>query len=468
MSRRLAGPWSGLACALLIACASRAAPPRPQGPVALQASSALPGFRPIWVNTALHPVAQPIAVGPALLGIVVDGRRLLLIGIDPATGALLWQQAMSYGDATPAVAAAIVPLGEDRVAYLRPYPDDSDLAHLVVADARTGRDLAVSPPHSFAAPPHPCANGKDVCAISHGNGAGREHPYRLVVAKDDYRQDGDALLLGVRALEVPDLLDVGDRPGDTLGWLRDGKIQWRTPVSAALPPAFSSGNGWVWQRFADQQVLVGSVFGPVSSDGGGYRRDLPPSSATAGLSERTGEVLWRDTGSTLYCRVGAPQRAVRCRWRGTVAIASGGGPSLAGLQVTVEGFDPATGKTTWEAPLGAAESLVTGRAPIVLAGATEVVVTGADGPVVLDTNTGALRPPVPGATYWCMTAADWRSASGARRADGIASSIAAVCDEHGRPSTGLPGPEATIAAGARIGDRVVVAASRGYVGFKLR
>jgi hypothetical protein len=57
---------------------------------------------------------------------------------------------------------------------------------------------------------------------------------------------------------------------------------------------------------------------------------------------------------------------------------------------------------------------------------------------------------------------------GVRRTDRPGGTVAAICDAQGRPSTELPGVEATIAAGAQVGSYVVIAASRGYVGFRLR
>jgi hypothetical protein len=460
-------------CALLVACTSNVGTPSARGPVALEMSAALPGFRAIWVNTDLRPIAQPIAVGSELVGLVVDGSWLAVVSIDPATGGVRWRQRASPAHVTPGVTIELVPVGDDKVAYFRPY-DGGGMSQLVVADARTGRDLTSSPPYWFYSIPYVCENGKDVCVISQGNGAGRSREYRLDVAKDEYGPNSDGLPLGTRLLDVPGLLDLADRPDNTLGWLRDGKLQWRTPINAAFSRRFSSDHGWTWQRFADQQVLVGTVFGEPQVDGERRISDLSLDSATAGLSELTGRVLWRDLGSSVQCGLRNQQRLpVRCRLRGTMTSQGAAATVFEGLQVTVEGFAPVTGETTWTVPLGAEGGLIDSRLPIPLAGPTQVVVNGPDGPVVLDYASGTVSTPPPGATYWCLITASYESFpswtyDGVRRYDRIGGQIAAVCDERGRSSTALPGPQSTMAAGTRIGDHVVIAARNGYVGFKIR
>jgi len=68
--------------------------------------------------------------------------------------------------------------------------------------------------------------------------------------------------------------------------------------------------------------------------------------ATAGLSEATGQVLWRDRGSSLDCRFDPAGYPVRCRMRGHMLSEPRTDPMFEDLDVTVEGFDLATCKTT--------------------------------------------------------------------------------------------------------------------------
>ena len=137
-------------------------------------------------------------------------------------------------------------------------------------------------------------------------------------------------------------------------------------------------------------------------------------------------------------------------------------------------FDVTTGKTTWSVPMGACELLFKGEADPPIAGPTQVVLARPGGPVVLDFATGHVEPPARGATYWCMTSAEYEfsqpytSRDGSTQYSRTGGAHAFICDEHGQPATALPSPAATSAAGARVGNHVVIATKDGYVGFKLR
>jgi hypothetical protein len=147
------------------------------------------------------------------------------------------------------------------------------------------------------------------------------------------------------------LIDLGDRPENTLALLREARVWWRTPVSAAFPPGFSTDNGWSWELYRAAHLFVGSVSGPDVHDGARLVDDLGRTSAMAALSERDGSVVWRDDGSTVNFRLVIGGVPVRCRWRGTrVRDVGGANESFQDLDVTLEGFDLATGKTTWSVP----------------------------------------------------------------------------------------------------------------------
>jgi len=150
-------------------------------------------------------------------------------------------------------------------------------------------------------------------------------------------------------------------------------------------------------------------------------------------------------------------------------------PVFEDLDVIVEGFDPATGKTTWSVPAGPANGLATPRASLAIAGPTQVVLDRPEGPIVLDYATGTTGVPPPGAAYRCMvhveyegdlSSKEWWDST--RRNDRPGGEVAAMCDAHGRPSSDLPNAEATMAAGAHVGDYAVIAGRQGYVGFRVR
>jgi outer membrane protein assembly factor BamB len=456
----------GLAVALVqFACASQKSDAWP----AITATRSWDGSETaIWRNTELHPVGQPAAFDAVVVGIVsVDDDKLFIVGLDPANGGKLWQQPITPSSVAPGVAIRVKKVDGNRVAYFRPTGGSGRQAELVVADARTGRDLAKSSTGVFSSGPRACANGTAVCVLSRvGDVSVRE--FRLEIATGRYRVNSERLPRGTRSISDAGLLDLGDRPDNTLGLLRNGVLQWRTSISSAFPSGFSTDNGWSWDLFADHRVIVGSVYGEPSIVDANRVWDLARTEATAGLSEATGEVLWRDRGSAFHCHMANINYPVRCRESG-VAISSPDAPvSYKGLQVTVEGFDVATGMTTWSVPMGATMALTSARErPI--AGATQVIVDAPAGPVVLDYATGKTHAPIPGATYWCMTSNNYTLAYPYQTEDGplykrSGGELAAICDAHRQPATALPSTAATIAAGAQVGGYAVIATHHGYVG----
>jgi outer membrane protein assembly factor BamB len=453
-----------------VACASSPEAARDRTPSMPIASSAPSGLSLAWRNAELRPIRRPTAVGDVVVGVIADDRKAFVVSIEPSTGRKLWQQRMSHSSIARGVSLDFLKVGEDRVAYLRLINEDSPFVHLVVADARTGREIARSPEAIFSSPPIVCANGKDICAISRA-WYEEKHQYRLDVTSGEYIVEQDRLLRGTRFLDSTGLVDLGDRPGNTLVLLRNGDVQWLTRPAAVFPAGFSSDHGWKWNNYDDERVYVGTLYRESETRGHHVVWDRA-SSVTVGLSALTGEVLWRDTGSALHCELNTVDYHVRCRKRGTIWYNKNTRTSFGSqLDASVEGFDPVTGKTTWSLPVGSFASLDDTTLPAIV-GPGQVLFYGSRGPEILDYAKGILRAPEPGATYWCRTRVKYEMAPAYRRGTanwtytrrgGVHMSI---CDEHGRPATALPSIAATRSAGARVGDHVVIATRDGYLGFK--
>jgi outer membrane protein assembly factor BamB len=429
-----------------------------------------------WINDELKPIGQPLAVGSVAVGIAsASGRGVAVVGLDPATGRKLWEQPATPSGVAPGVRVSVARVGSDRIAYFRPTRTDIPYAELVLADAATGADVAKSDEEVFASGPHPCGSGQDVCAVA----ATPQHAMlRLEAATGRSLIDGDPLPPGARNVGDGGLIDLGDRPGDTLALLREGRVWWRTQVGAAFPPGFSTDNGWSWQLYREAHLYVGSVEGPSVRDGTRVVNDLGRTSATAALSERDGSVVWRDDGSTVSFHFEIVDSPVRCRRRGTVVSDTGTTTeSFHDVDVTLEGFDIATGKTTWSVPLGAATSLVGGNAFPIIAGPTQAVLNAAAGPMVVDFVSGKVTPPAVGATFWCGSGRPYLFSPPYPLPDGSVTFerrggvLATICDAQGRPAKALPPAAATLTIGAHVGDYVVVAVkdgeAEGFVGFKV-
>jgi hypothetical protein len=467
--------------AFVVVLASCLEPPQLRGPaseagrIGFRAASGPGGTQVAWINDGLRPIDQPRAVGAFAIGMVSGpDRTLMVVGLDPATGHVRWQQPLTPGAVPPGVQVQVTPIGQDKIAYLRPAGADTVYAELVLADAATGTDIAKTSPEYFNSLPYRCGN-EEVCATAPR--AGGPVVVHLDAAGSRELREANGAPQDARIIGNGGLFDLGDRPGNTLALVREGKIWWRTPISAAFPPGFSTDNGWIWRLYGDAHVFVGSVGAPaVHTAPNRITRDLA-NTATAGLSERDGSVIWRDVGSFYEVRLGGGRHPLRYRARGTVVLEEGVDVSFRDVNVTIESFDLTRGKTTWSVPLGADRSFVGGEVRLPLSGANEVVLQAPVGPIVLDFATGQTSPPAAGATFWCASDQSYELFPSYQtdqgkveytRRGGV---LAVACDARAQPVAALPGAAATRAFGAQVGDYVLVAVrqgrAEGFVGFKL-
>lgn len=425
-----------------------------------------PGTAPVsrlWARSDLRPVGQPLAVGGVAVAAIHDGADLFVVALEPSTGRELWRRPASPGNVVPGVAVGPTTAG-GKVVYFRPDPAGDLFARLVIAEPRTGKDLATTAPLQFNSTPRVCDDGVDVCTVSRAGPDAAYGAFRLKVASGEYAPMDTGLPPQARLIGTGGLIDVGGRDPEELGRLRDGKLVWRRPLREAFPAGFSSSNGWAWLHYPTAGVFVGSVLGK-SVDG----TDNPAATtASAGLDEDTGTVLWQDPGSNVGCYGTLfgildphdPQRqvlALRCR--GTTQ------------GVTVERFDVRTGATKWAVPIGAAPSLQRGgdRATAVAGPAMLSIVAGA----VLDVATGTHRPARLDERFWCRRPYTFDYREPYRYPDGQQThtrhgTTAFACDGSWTPAaTGLPSGAATTAVGARIGQQAVVATDIGFAGYRI-
>jgi len=115
------------------------------------------------------------------------------------------------------------------------------------------------------------------------------------------------------------------------------------------------------------------------------------------LDLETGEVRWQGEGYA-PCPQTLNHVAVRCHASGTQTVTPEGELTYSGLDLTLEGFDPETGRTTWEVPLAGDEAALVEEVPYSLDERT--LLTTAQGIRELDPETGDLSAVEPG-TYLC-------------------------------------------------------------------
>jgi hypothetical protein len=429
---------------------------------------------PAW-TTAATPVSQPYSVAGRVVAYTVRDERLYLVGIDPPTGTIAWEREASLGWLNLDAAARPALIG-DRVAYLRPAPGPNKLAELVLADPRTGADVAKTGVAVFTGVLSACANGADVCTMSAPKIGTKTVPMRLVAATGRFERDGTdadtARVIGERGL-----VELGTRPAEVLALRRDGRIVWKRPLAEAFPGDASTDGGWRWTHVPEQRLYVGSVWKKPAKAGGWYSRDLATGSATAALSEETGQVLWRDDGSWYGCAgIDVPPGAgVRCRYRGTVRFTDEE-TQFDGLNVTLEGFDLATGRTVWSRDVGAVGGLAGDRTPGAyppVAGDGQITVPVDDTLAALDLRTGRTRVVGGDEPLWCWRSTRYEFREPYRTGDGRTAkrrsggAALAVCNRAGAVAEGRPRWTATrwVGVEATVDRHVVVATKDGFQGY---
>lgn len=441
-------------------------------------SSDAPGLTEVWRVSSITPIGQPVTAGDAVVVYGTEGRDLYLYGVAVADGAVRWRQA-----ASPSRVVSGIPVGpsvmDGRVAYFRPDPSAELAARLVVASAETGDDLLVSEPAHFTSHPRSCDDGTDVC-VTAVEGDGSTGSRRFSVEAGGRVADADATPPHARFVG-DDLLDLGQRQPELLAGFAEGTVRWRSPLARHFPDGFTTDEGWHFGLYRSAGLHVGSVGSADGEEPSVVVVDLGQSH-TAAIDTATGSSAWQAPGTSFLCsskvdlyRTVAEGRTelwpVRCRYRGVARYDRvSGRPSYDGLDVTMEGFDPATGRTTWSLPLGAAEAFMKEGYEAIAVGDTEVLVHGATGPLIVDLADGSTRSPAKEETFWCGTNGFLQYRESRRFSDGRSSdrwrggTLLSRCTADGSPTDATPRQLAR-SLGATVGGRTVLSLANGLVAY---
>jgi hypothetical protein len=187
---------------------------------------------------------------------------------------------------------------------------------------------------------------------------------------------------------VPTLLQLGEQ----------GQVLWQKSASSIFGAANDNpDSGWNIDPIG--ALDVGSL-GPSTVPKTSY--DIGDSTTT-GFSIATGSPVWTDPG--LYNCEGELEiftTPTICRFTGTVTRTSSGKSTTAGVTVSVEGFNPQTGKVTWTQPdQNVAPLLGNGNIPFIDGDHIVIRQDGSD--VILDLTDGEVGQIAPGEVFWCAT-----------------------------------------------------------------
>nr|WP_269474630.1 hypothetical protein [Phytohabitans flavus] len=427
-------------------------------------------------------LGHPKNVGGVAVAYLVEAKELYLIGMDPKTGKELWRQLASPGQITPGIPVTVQDV-DDKVVYMRPERGDPRFTRLVIADPKTGADIVVSGPAIVSSSLSSC--GADVCTTARRSVNARGTLHRLRVADGKLAEEPAqaAIPAGARSIGDGGLLDLGIRSPqrEEFALFSDNKVRWRIPVTDAFPPGYSTDYGWRFHHYESQKLIVGNIYPDVKrAPDSSFTRQLEGRAAAAGISTVDGSVLWKEPGADLFCRgaidVEDPATEdlipVRCRYRG-IETYDGKTRQVShrDLSVTVEGFSPTTGKTTWTVDAGPADLLVEPGNGQVTAGRTTVMARFGAEPLAIDIATGKTTVPASDATFWCPRKVEFKYRVPMRILgdliyDRYGEAITSICDTKGEPATQPPPSSVTRSVGTNFDDITIVATKEGFTAYR--
>jgi outer membrane protein assembly factor BamB len=443
----------------------RLSPQRPAKAADERTTSA--GAKP-WHRTDLKPVSQPVPAGGRVVVYTAAGGRLHVLGLDARSGRTVWSR-----EATPSVIAPGVPVTPAVVGTLTFYiqPGSGYVANLVGADAATGRVVWRSEDGLFTSWPSVCPSDAGALCLSgrlrgvppgtllrFDAGTGRVLPGPVISATD-------GRLVG------PDLYDTGQRQPEILVSTSGADIAWRRPLADIFSLAGASTDwGWTFQRLSTSGVFVGSPGAPPVRRSSTRMTINLAHAMTAGFRINNGDVVWRDSGSFYMCDLlrcpgtgptpgsatdRGPSLGVRLRAHGLLKVRLGGAEDLSlsrGARGVLEGFDPATGRTTWRFDAGRNVGLLTQTGLPALTGRSQVLLSDAAGhPVMLDLATGHTTKPDSHTDAWCRADTNYRLRSRPYGAVGksphkyVGEDARYRCDARGHRSADPTDPSADLA-----------------------
>lgn len=424
-----------------------------------------PALRLAWQTTGFGPVSPVKVLGRVALGYGVVGKRLYLYGLRTDDGRVLWRHAASTSATTQGVDVGVTTIG-GLVTYFGPLAGTRDAAaRLVAAVPATGRVVASSVRMEWASTPHPCERAPNVpCATAYTPQAHADVEYRLNLRNgsidivpgdlDGYREVGD------------ELVDPLSRAPEYVERRAAGRTVWTRRLSELFGPGTTTDSGWQFNKYGT--VYTGTVYAGI--DAYTFHRteriDLARQPVTAGFRAADGALLWRRPGTSVDCAgtlsTGASRPVpVRCRYTGTITlhyppVGTRGTvtSTTSGLAVTIEGFDPQTGRTTWSRPMGATKSLFSSARDTELRTDTDVLI----GTRVLELRTGRFVTATRGDTFWCRRQREFAESpatiGGKRHLEVHLGTVAEPCDVDGRttaaPPTSVPSSLSDIAGDLRI------------------
>jgi outer membrane protein assembly factor BamB len=359
----------------------------------------VPPMEVLWTNPGQF-VTRPVLVGSVVVSFVAQDGGLVLVANDPATGAEVWRRSSSVSEAAPGVVFDLVTDGQ-RIFHMT--PTDAVNAVVEAIDVATGQPTWQTPPRTFVDLLAFCDDVSGPLCTVKIKSTGDTALWRLAPDTGVLNEMDD-----INGHDIDGrLYDLFDSPD--IARVVGGAVVWQRPETDLFGGApVSPEAGWDFREVGDLVVGQLRTVADWPADG----EVQVPTSYVAGIASATGETRWTSEGDPvcgarfdqLDLRVEGQRPWIRCHITGTVTMAGGHAASRSYTDVVMEGFDPATGATTWKADLGAASALDDPSKVLARQSPTTFVVARDDGSLLaVDVGTGATTTPASSLAAWCSS-----------------------------------------------------------------
>lgn len=344
-----------------------------------------------WTRQDIEPATEFTVVDSTAFFLGIQGNQLYAFGLDLKTGKNRFRIGASPSGATQGVAVGYGTLG-DTVAFYGENEDLKGSAPMWLVNLKTGKQTKTNRT-LWKSAPVACDHGHAFC------GRTEDTTWRANLSTGELT---DFSLPPGRTLGNG-LSDPLQRDPEMLTYTKDDVQQWSLPLSTMAPGA-STDRGWsTWSD--DRTRMVGIDLDQGEQKAGAWQFDLG-ATRTLGIEQASGHVAWTGRGQLTDCGASHPgeQRAlVRCAVRGTETITGDGSAAKQvyhGLDLTIQGFNPATGATTWQVPLGGDPDNLADDTAIPTDARGRWIYSTGHGYVAVDPVTGAHDTTV-GDQNWC-------------------------------------------------------------------
>ncbi|KAB2351593.1 protein kinase domain-containing protein [Actinomadura rudentiformis] len=362
-----------------------------------------PSIKHAWTAQSVKPASPVAAVDGGFALYTSDGRGgFEIVGLNGKNGRVRWRH-----PATPSATVRgvdLYPAAKDRtVVYMSPVGRLQDRrAAIVAVDAATGTTRWSYGTGGVLVDSQPelCANESKICLTQ--KVSGRTSQQKTLNLSDGRLLTTSTSVDGRRlqSAENGDTLLVSSDGKDLLLIPPTGPTRWRRPLTEVFKSKVNPDNGW-WLELKDGRY-IGSI-GRTDSANFATQTYYYDRAVVAAFDAATGRPLWLDRGASVFCGeiVFELQHPVRCRTKGTQK-----GERRQGLNVTVEGFDPATGATRWSWNAGDVPALgpygASGERGVMRLSDTEYLVrTPTQGHTILNLDTGPRPLQGSAPSGWC-------------------------------------------------------------------